>query len=78
MPDSVQSPSRAQRRFRRLFVPAVIALAFPLLACGVSGGQRVPACENAPNGDACSECCSEHGHNGHMYNSFGDVPCECM
>lgn len=72
-------PNAARRRFVLFALPAIVAMAIPILACGTAGsGAREPECESASTSDACQTCCSEHGHTGHMYSSFGEPPCECM
>jgi hypothetical protein len=65
------------RRFRYLLVPAAALLSLLALACGMQG-TRVAACENEPDGDACSACCSREGYSGHVYSSMSTPPCECM
>jgi len=69
----------AERRFFLFLLPAMVVLVIPLLACAASGGATVvEECRDSATSDACSTCCSDNGHSGHLYNSFGDPPCECM
>ncbi len=68
----------AKRRFFLIFLPAIIALMLPLLACGGGSGTAIPACQNLTDGDACNECCTGEGYIGHMFNSFSTPPCKCL
>lgn len=72
--------NEAERRFFLFLLPAMMVLVIPLLACGAGtgGATVVEECRDSATSDACSTCCSDNGHSGHLYNSFSDPPCECM
>lgn len=57
---------------------SALVLLFLTAGCLFGGGRQIPECQDTPDGDACSACCSEHGSSGHMYNSFSEPPCSCM
>lgn len=61
--------------------PAMAFIAFVTMACtcgALSGGTAVPECKDKSTQEACSTCCGEQGHSGHVYSSFDDPPCKCL